>query len=251
MKISKLLILFFISFTAFAQQKIEKHYYDAEDKNTDSLHAVTFSHYIFSDTITGRGVVKTFDSIGKLTRKTMYANINIKNDSIKRWTREGFSKYYHDNGEIKIIETYKKNKLDGEITTYYKNKQLKRKDIFKENKFISGACFNTDGTEIKHFDYFIPAEYAGGQRAIYKFISSKLRYPSIMEGTGTQGKVIIQFKITKEAKLKNVRVTKSPHPHFSREAKRVVHLLTDWKPGERDGEKVDVRYNLPITFRLD
>jgi hypothetical protein len=35
------------------------------------------------------------------------------------------------------------------------------------------------------------------------------------------------------------------------EALRVVGLLPQWKPGEKDGKAVDVRIYLPVAFRLN
>ena len=34
------------------------------------------------------------------------------------------------------------------------------------------------------------------------------------------------------------------------EALRVVKAMPDWKPGMNNGQPVNCRYNLPITFRL-
>jgi len=223
MKINILLILLFISSLGFTQQK----------------------------TIQGSGIIKRFDENGKLMQETEYANINIKNSPIKRWTKEGSSKTYHDNGNLKIVELYKNNKYDGELTTYYKNKQLKRKDIFSKDKFISGVCYAQDGSEIEHFDYFIHPEYEGGTKAIYKFVARNLRYPDMMKELGIQGRVIVRFTVTKDAELENIRISKSPHSALSKEAIRVVKLLKNWKPGKIDGEKTDIAFALPISFKLN
>jgi len=37
---------------------------------------------------------------------------------------------------------------------------------------------------------------------------------------------------------------------LDREALRVVNLMPKWKPGINKGEKVAVRYKLPINFSL-
>ncbi len=240
-----------LSTIALAQQKVEKYYFDKAGNKTDSVNAMRSQHYIFTDTIQGKGVIKWFNKGGKLLKETEYSNINRKNDSIKKFTREGISKIYHDNGDLKIQESYKNNKLDGELTTYFEStKQLKRKDIFKEDEFVSGVCYDADGKEIEHFDYFVKPSYDGGNRAIYKFIARKMKYPKRMQAIGKEGKVLVGFTVTKEAKVKNIRIIRSSSPAFSKEAIRVVNLLKNWKPGVRDGEKINVKYALPVSFRL-
>jgi len=251
MKINLLIILLLTSMVGYGQQKVEKYFFDKDGKKTDSINAIRYQHLIFTDTVQGSGVIKWFSQEGKLKQETAYSNINKKNDSIKKFTKDGIAKIYHDNGDLKIQESYKNNKLDGEVITYYENtKQLKRRDIFKEDVFVSGVCYDEDGKEIEHFEYFIKPTYDGGNRAIYKFIARKMKYPRQMREIGKQGKVMVGFTVTKEATLKNVRVIRSSSPAFSKEAVRVVNLLKNWKPGVRDGEKINVKYALPISFRL-
>jgi len=247
MKIKLLFVFLLVSMIANGQQKIEKYYFDEDGKKTDSVNAVTYQHYIFSDTIQGSGVIRWFKAGKKLTQETAYSNINRENDSIKKWTKEGISRVFHDNGDL----SYRNNKLDGELTTYYKDsKQLKRRDIFKEDTFVSGVCYDEKGNEIEHFDYFVKPTYDGGNRAIYKFIARNMRYPKRMRAMDMEGKVLVGFTVTKEATLKNIRIMRSSSQAFSKEAIRVVKLLKNWKSGMRDGEKTDVKFVLPITFRL-
>ena len=251
MKIKLLGIFLLISISTQAQKKIEKYYFDANGKKTDSVNASTYQHYIFIDSVQGSGIVRWFKERGKLTRETTYSNINRKNDSIKKWTKDGVSKIYHDNGDLKIQESYKNNKLHGEVTTYFENsKQLKRKDEFVAGEFVSGICYDENGNEIEHFDYFVKPSYDGGNRAIYKFIGRNMKYPKRMLALGQNGKVFVGFTVTRDAQLKNIQILRSSSPAFSKEAIRVVKLLKKWKAGIRDGEKIDVKYALPITFKL-
>ncbi|MBJ2174534.1 TonB family protein [Aureibaculum sp. A20] len=249
-KVLLLSVSFFIMSNTFAQQKIEKHYFDQLGIKTDSVNAVTSSHYIFSDTITGAGVLKKFDKSGKLIIESYYSNLNIKNSSIDRWTRHGTSKIYNPSGYLQIIENYKDDKLNGELVTYYKDKSIRRKDIFKNNTFVEGQCFDEKGNEIEHFDYFIHPEYEGGVNAIYSHVRKQMRYPELMQQQGISDKVYVQFTISKEGALKNIRVNKSKSDLFKKEAIRVVSLMKNWIPGSRDGEKIDVKYTLPISFKV-
>jgi len=40
------------------------------------------------------------------------------------------------------------------------------------------------------------------------------------------------------------------HPLLDAEALRVIKRMPKWKPGKANGEPVNVKYRLPITFKL-
>ena len=45
-------------------------------------------------------------------------------------------------------------------------------------------------------------------------------------------------------------VERSVHPLLDAEALRVIKRMPKWKPGKVNGEPVNVKYRLPITFKL-
>ncbi|HAQ21008.1 MAG TPA: hypothetical protein DCR40_17505 [Prolixibacteraceae bacterium] len=92
-------------------------------------------------------------------------------------------------------------------------------------------------------------EFPGGAEAINPFIKANLQYPEKAVETGITGKVFVNFMISKTGKVENVKVTKSLHPLLDAEAVRVIKLMPDWKPGTQNGEKVDVKFNLPVYFQ--
>jgi len=62
--------------------------------------------------------------------------------------------------------------------------------------------------------------------------------------------VIIGFVVSKRGKVEDVQILRSLDPNLDKEALRVVTSLGNWIPGEKSGEKVSVRYTLPVVFRL-
>jgi protein TonB len=50
--------------------------------------------------------------------------------------------------------------------------------------------------------------------------------------------------------VKDVVVTKSVDPLLDKEAVRVISLMPKWNPARHNGERVDAKYTLPVTFRL-
>ncbi|HZK68372.1 MAG TPA: energy transducer TonB [Paludibacter sp.] len=93
-------------------------------------------------------------------------------------------------------------------------------------------------------------EYPGGDQALMEFLSKHIEYPTVAQNNGIQGKVILGFVVSKTGKVEDVQILRSLDPSLDKEALRVVKLLGYWIPGEQKGEKVSVRYTLPVVFRL-
>ncbi len=93
-------------------------------------------------------------------------------------------------------------------------------------------------------------EYPGGMEALNKFISNQLEYPKVAHENGISGRVIVQTIITKEGKITEPKVVKSVSPELDAEALRVVKLMPNWNPGKQRGIAVNVKYNIPFTFKL-
>ena len=62
-------------------------------------------------------------------------------------------------------------------------------------------------------------------------------------------RIYVRFAITKEGNINNIQARASS-PELVKEAKRVVAMLPRMKPGEKDGEPVNVFYTLPILFQV-
>jgi len=93
-------------------------------------------------------------------------------------------------------------------------------------------------------------EYPGGEQALMEFLSKHIEYPTVAQNNEIQGKVILGFVVSKTGKVEDVQIIRSLDPSLDKEALRVVKLLGYWIPGEQKGEKVSVRYTLPVVFRL-
>lgn len=93
-------------------------------------------------------------------------------------------------------------------------------------------------------------EFPGGVQALYKFLSSNLKYPSDAKKEGVQGRVICQFTVNKDGSVTDICVLRSVYPSLDREAVRVISIMPKWEPGEQRGKKVKCKFKLPITFKL-
>ena len=94
-------------------------------------------------------------------------------------------------------------------------------------------------------------EFAGGMRGLGQFLAQTLRYPADAQRARAQGRVFISFVVCTDGTLCDYEVLKGVHPELDQEAVRVVKAMSGrWKPGIQRGQKVRVKYNLPVNFTL-
>ena len=93
-------------------------------------------------------------------------------------------------------------------------------------------------------------EFPGGTHALFKFISENLEYPQHAIDGQIEGRVIVQFVVDKTGKVGNIQVVRSIDKLLDQAAIDVVRALPAWKPGMQNGQPVNVRYTLPVSFKL-
>ncbi|MBR6647930.1 MAG: energy transducer TonB, partial [Bacteroidaceae bacterium] len=78
-------------------------------------------------------------------------------------------------------------------------------------------------------------EYPGGMAELMRFLSRNTKYPDECRKNNIQGKSYIGFIVDKNGTIRDVSVVKS---------------MPAWIPGKQGGEAVNVRYTLPVYYRL-
>lgn len=143
--------------------------------------------------------------------------------------------------------------------------KAKLAELKKANKLVAPELAGQD-----HAPY-----YPSGTTALMKFLSTHIKYPADAERCGVEGRVMVTFYVEPDGKVSDVKVAKADlknrlsdkkfdkysdidkfamrekgEGQLKEEALRVVSMMADWKPALRRGEKVRVKYSLPITFKL-
>ncbi len=94
-------------------------------------------------------------------------------------------------------------------------------------------------------------KFKGGESAMMEFLMMNMKYPQTAVKAKQQGRAIVGFVVRKDGTVSDVHITKSAgHAVLDEEAMRVVKSMPAWEPGKQKGKPVDVKYNVPITFRL-
>jgi len=169
--------------------------------------------------------------------------------------------------EIKIVEDNQVKKED----------EVKEQDKLKETETAFGQKDNDKGTEDRNVTRTLKEEvvveekkpevkkvekeevfrsveqmptFPGGDAALMKYLSSHIQYPAMAAENNIQGRVVVQFVVTKTGKVGEVKVVRSVDKSLDKEAVRVVKTLPNFVPGRQNGQPVNVWYTLPVQFKL-
>lgn len=152
-----------------------------------------------------------------------------------------------DDEEIKSQEELTQTKVAISIADVKGNDELNGKDIAELKEVITKA---PEAEEKPYTMVEQMPQFPGGDRELLSFIAKNLRYPTIAQENGIQGKVFVRFVVSATGDVKDVKVMRSLDPYCDKEAIRVIQSLPKWIPGKQNGRNVPVYYTVPITFKL-
>lgn len=123
-----------------------------------------------------------------------------------------------------------------------------------EDKVMRPAKTQTEGGKVTYSPYDVdkaPEFFKGDERHFLEsWVYVYLRYPEEAIIMGTQGVVNVEFVVEADGTVTNVKVVRGVDELLDKEAVRVVSVSPKWRPAIKNGEKVRVKYSLPIEFRL-
>ena len=114
------------------------------------------------------------------------------------------------------------------------------------------ANMQTQQSATKAYDVVeVMPKFKGGESAMMEFLMMNMKYPQAAVKAKQQGRAIVGFVVRKDGTVSDVHITKSAgYAVLDEEAMRVVKAMPAWEPGKQKGKPVNVKYNVPITFRL-
>ena len=87
------------------------------------------------------------------------------------------------------------------------------------------------------------------QEKMRKHIRKNFRYPVIAQEMGIQGRVYVNFIISKDGSISDI-IMRGPDKNLEKEAARIISKLPTMTPGKQRGEAVRVPFSIPINFKL-
>ena len=96
-----------------------------------------------------------------------------------------------------------------------------------------------------------PGFNGGDANDFSKWVSENIQYPQDAIDSKIEGRVILQFTVSKEGDVKDVEVLRGVNELLDAEAVRVVSASPKWAAGSQNGVPVAVKYTFPVIFRLN
>lgn len=155
----------------------------------------------------------------------------------------------------KYAKVYGEDKVKNGVIIIYTKKFLNKLDENTVEKDAGMTGQNTgDNAEYNGDPVFFIVEnmpqFSGGDSALRKYIAANIHYPKDAQEAGIQGKVYVNFVVTKTGEVGGVKIARGISPSLDAEALRVVKSLPKWTPGTQKGQPVNVRFTVPINFAL-
>ena len=90
----------------------------------------------------------------------------------------------------------------------------------------------------------------GGTAGLLQYLGKNIKYPTIPQENGTQGRVTVQFVVNKDGSIVDVKVIRGVDPYLDKEAVRVISTMPKWIPGKQRGVPVRCKFTVPVMFKL-
>ncbi len=274
-KAFRLLLALFIaacfSLTSFGQLNPGRKYFDANNRDCDSINAVGYREIIYSfegpktvqivETYRMNGTLKsetirdheTFPQ--KYSKKKLYDSLEHLTEIQQHYIDniEGPFEKYYPNGALKAKGYYHLNNYDDTLLGYYPNGALKRMDVFCDGKLIEGKCFGTDGKDTTHFPFYQQASFPGGEVEMNKYISMNLIYPQSAINDHITGKCYAKFKVNTTGKISDATIIRGVAgcPECDKEYLKVIKSMPNWIPFVNEEILYEAYFQLPIMFNIE
>lgn len=142
-------------------------------------------------------------------------------------------------------------KKDGRWTGKFADSTQFYEEQYEDGFMKIGTAF-VNGEKVDYTNAVVNPTFKGGIQEFYKFLGMNMRFPPDASRNGVGGRVMLSFVVCEDGSLCEYKVENRVGYGLDEEALRVAKLMDGkWKPGELRGQKVKVRYNVPINFQYE
>ncbi len=94
------------------------------------------------------------------------------------------------------------------------------------------------------------AEFPYGQDSLNIFLDKNKKW--VLDGASGKGYIVVGFVVDEKGNLKDIKIVKSMFfKPFEIEAIRLVKMMPNWIPAQKNNKNVSSRVELPIRFKLE
>lgn len=222
--IKTLLLLFLITNLAFSQSNIDTIHYDSDWKETSKESSSYYRH--LTKISKNQYQFQDFWKAGELQSEGGCSSI----DPI---INEGEFKWFYKNGNLKKKMVYKNNEIIGFVELYDNTGKFEIKFLYGFENLDNANAFNSK------------------RRAYMKHVKKNIQYPKSAAKNGIQGRVYVSFYIDKQGKVNKAEVVRGVDEILDNEAVRVVSSFDSWPIPIYKGKEINISITIPVNFSLN
>lgn len=180
---------------------------------------------------------------------TFYINGHKKDSGAYQLNRkQGPWQYWYPNGQPESAGPYTKDTKEGYWEYYRLNGARSTREKYVNNKVTALECFDENGQPSGNTCPITkPPVPLGKFMNFDKYALDNMFWPEELKRSDIQGDVKIQYTITKEGKLENLNVLRSPHKAMSEEVIRFFKTL-EWSPAVSHNRPIDYTTHYTVPF---
>lgn len=239
----KPLTIFLSIFTLFAQGTIAQDtiYFDKYDAEVESIKKAESYCIIKPDSLNNKRaqLTKYFRS-GKLKARTGLVDENslllrerksglnffcFDKAGLTKWMYDGKYKEWYKDGTLKKEIDFKNGKMENNLTTYWPNGKIKRKETFNTNfEILLGECFDDNGKPLPYKPFFRSAAFnpfADG--TMQSLIDANFTYPAELIDKNVAGRFQVYSLLDARGKAYKNIIRKGLHPLID---KQILEILS-------------------------
>jgi antitoxin component YwqK of YwqJK toxin-antitoxin module len=174
---------------------------------------------------------------------TFYDNGQLRDSgAYKMGRKDGPWKSWYKNGNLESMGAYARDAQEGEWEYYRENGTRSSKEKYVKNKVASLECYDEQGNFAGNTCPILKPPVALGKFMDFaKYVLDNIYWPQELQNVDIQGKVIIEYTITKDGELEDMRVLDTPHRLMALAVTRFFETLK-WSPA--------VSHNRPIAYTM-
>ncbi len=198
-------------------------------------------------------VVKDYYLNGTLQMTGTYLDRKLQQKS-------GTFTFYHLNGRVARIYTYKYGNKNGEVVSFSITGDTASVGRYHNGKPVGEWKIIQFGDTIRYnYDNHgngakgvtkLKADFPGGKNAFVNYMK-KLHYPENAVNESIYGKIIVSFRVNEKGKVDFAEVVLHGTPEMDSIALKHILNMPDWEPAMNNGKPVSTEFFLPVSFILN
>lgn len=151
----------------------------------------------------------------------------------------------------KVVKGFKEGEWKGTTSSYGR---LNFTEHYVSGKLYKGQSIDSTGNTYNYNELFVEAQYKnGGYAGLARLVGQNVKYPASARRMEIEGTVYLQFHVTNDGQISEIKVLRGINAQCDAEAERVLTMAShvNFDPALFKGKRVKSAYILPVTFRLE